>query len=84
MELEYHSVHEPVETRSARPGLRCGIVIADEKVISALINMNGIISLSPGSMGPAMATEMIERGVAILAEEIERAHKEAGFGVPAL
>lgn len=133
------------------PGLRCGIVIADENVTSALTNMNGIISLSPGSMGPAMATEMIEggdllrlsktvirpfykqhlehtietirrylspercliyklegaiflwlwfkdlpittevlyqrlkkRGVAILAEEIERAHKEAGFGVPAL
>lgn len=44
------------------PGLRCGIVIADEKVISALTNINGITSLSPGSMGPAMATEMIKRG----------------------
>ncbi|MGV8293946.1 aminotransferase class I/II-fold pyridoxal phosphate-dependent enzyme, partial [Pseudomonas aeruginosa] len=44
------------------PGSRCGIVIADEKVITALTNMNGIISLSPGSMGPAMATEMIARG----------------------
>lgn len=28
--------------------------------------------------------EKIECSVAILAEEIERAHKEAGFGVPAL
>ena len=37
-------------------------MIADEKVITALTNMNGIISLSPGSMGPAMATEMIARG----------------------
>ncbi|EMJ3186497.1 TPA: valine--pyruvate transaminase [Yersinia enterocolitica] len=44
------------------PGSRCGIVIADEKVISAITNMNGIISLSPGSLGPAIAAEMIERG----------------------
>lgn len=44
------------------PGLRCGIVIADEKVISALTNMGGIISLSPSSMRPAMATEMIKYG----------------------
>ncbi len=44
------------------PGSRCGIVIADEKIISAISNMNGIISLSPGSLGPAVALEMIERG----------------------
>ncbi|AXF78860.1 valine--pyruvate transaminase [Erwinia tracheiphila] len=44
------------------PGSRCGIIIADEKVISAIGNMNGIISLAPGSIGPAIANEMIERG----------------------
>ncbi|PWC19915.1 valine--pyruvate transaminase [Brenneria roseae subsp. roseae] len=44
------------------PGSRCGIVIADEKVISAIGNMNGIISLSPGAIGPALAQEMIQRG----------------------
>jgi len=44
------------------PGTRCGIVVADEKIISALTNMNGIISLSPGSLGPALATRMIEKG----------------------
>ncbi len=44
------------------PGSRCGIIIADEKVISAIGNMNGIISLAPGSIGPAIATEMIQRG----------------------
>ncbi|KHN51498.1 valine--pyruvate transaminase [Pectobacterium fontis] len=44
------------------PGSRCGIVIADEKVISAIGNMNGIISLSPGAIGPALAHEMIQRG----------------------
>ncbi|WP_127959498.1 valine--pyruvate transaminase [Serratia microhaemolytica] len=44
------------------PGTRCGIVVADEKIITALTNMNGIVSLAPGSIGPVLATEMIERG----------------------
>ncbi len=44
------------------PGARCGIIIADESTISAIGNMNGIISLAPGSIGPAIATEMIVRG----------------------
>lgn len=29
------------------PGCRCGIIIANETIISAISNMNGIISLSP-------------------------------------
>jgi len=44
------------------PGARCGIVIADESTIAALGNMNGIISLAPGSIGPAIANEMVARG----------------------
>ncbi|QHM77534.1 Valine--pyruvate aminotransferase [Mixta theicola] len=44
------------------PGSRCGIILADEKVIDAIGNMNGIISLAPGSIGPAIAVEMIQRG----------------------
>lgn len=44
------------------PGARCGIIVADESTISAIGNMNGIISLAPGSIGPAIATEMIVRG----------------------
>ena len=44
------------------PGVRCGIVIAGEEVISAISNMNGIISLAPGGLGPALAAAMIERG----------------------
>ncbi|WP_437608885.1 valine--pyruvate transaminase [Erwinia sp. V71] len=53
------------------PGSRCGIIIADEKVISAIGNMNGIISLAPGSIGPAIATEMIKRGDLLrLSEEV--------------
>ena len=43
------------------PGVRCGIVIANEEVTQALTNMNGIISLAPGSLGPAIANHMIEK-----------------------
>ncbi|MYM61326.1 valine--pyruvate transaminase [Vibrio sp. OCN044] len=42
------------------PGIRCGIVIASEEITQALTNMNGIISLAPGSLGPALGYHMIE------------------------
>ncbi|ANO34046.1 valine--pyruvate transaminase [Vibrio breoganii] len=42
------------------PGLRCGIVIANEETTRALTNINGIIGLAPGSIGPAVAQHMIE------------------------
>ncbi|MEZ9908425.1 valine--pyruvate transaminase [Vibrio sp. 10N.261.51.A3] len=44
------------------PGVRCGIVIASEEVTQALTNMNGIISLAPNSVGPAIANHMIKKG----------------------
>lgn len=44
------------------PGVRCGIVIANEKVINALTNINGIMCLTPGGAGPVMVNEMIHRG----------------------
>lgn len=44
------------------PGVRCGIVIASEAITQALTNMNGIISLAPGSVGPAVAHRIIEKG----------------------
>ncbi|WP_218758145.1 valine--pyruvate transaminase [Vibrio parahaemolyticus] len=44
------------------PGVRCGIVIASEEIIQALTNMNGIISLAPGSVGPALANHIIAKG----------------------
>ncbi|PLR20859.1 valine--pyruvate transaminase [Pantoea endophytica] len=44
------------------PGARCGIIVADDSTITAIGNMNGIISLAPGSIGPAIANEMIVRG----------------------
>lgn len=44
------------------PGSRCGIVIARDTIIQAISNMNGIISLAPGGIGPTLALEMIQRG----------------------
>ncbi|PMH41459.1 valine--pyruvate transaminase [Vibrio sp. 10N.286.49.B3] len=53
------------------PGLRCGIVIANEAVTQALTNLNGIISLAPGSFGPALAHHMIQSGdLLTLSEEV--------------
>ena len=43
------------------PGARCGIIIANEELITAITNVNGIISLAPGGIGPAMALEMLKR-----------------------
>lgn len=60
------------------PGARCGIIIADESTISALGNMNGIISLAPGSIGPALANEMIVRGDLLrLSDEVIRPFYQA-------
>lgn len=44
------------------PGVRCGIVIANEAITQALTNMNGIISLAPGSVGPALTNHIIGNG----------------------
>ncbi|KDM92043.1 valine--pyruvate transaminase [Photobacterium galatheae] len=53
------------------PGVRCGIVIASEEITTALANMNGVLSLAPGSVGPAIANKMIEQGDLLrLSEEV--------------
>ncbi|MBC7001408.1 valine--pyruvate transaminase [Photobacterium sp. BZF1] len=43
------------------PGVRCGIVVASEEVATAIANMNGVLSLAPGSVGPAIGYKMIEQ-----------------------
>ncbi|NHB93703.1 valine--pyruvate transaminase [Photorhabdus cinerea] len=55
------------------PGSRCGIIIANDKIINAVSNMNGIISLAPGGVGPAIALEMIRRNDLLrLSQEVIR------------
>jgi len=44
------------------PGVRCGIVIANEEVVQAITNINGIVSLAPSGIGPAIGTHMIKSG----------------------
>jgi len=42
------------------PGARCGIVIAKPETVKAISNLSGIINLSPGGIGPALANEMLK------------------------
>ncbi len=42
------------------PGARCGIVIAKPETVKAISNLSGIINLSPGGVGPALANEMLK------------------------
>jgi valine--pyruvate aminotransferase len=44
------------------PGLRTGIVIADEAVIRIVSRMTAVFSLAPGSMGAAVALDMVRSG----------------------
>ena len=44
------------------PALRTGIVIAREEVIDALAATNAIVSLSTGSVGPAIAERLLRSG----------------------
>ena len=57
------------------PGLRTGIVIASEEIIAALAAVNAIFCLAPGSLGPALATDLVESGeVLALGRDIIRPH----------
>jgi len=44
------------------PGLRTGIIVADENVIRAVTAANAIVSLAPGSAGPELVCTMVENG----------------------
>ena len=57
------------------PGIRTGIVIANEDVVTALGAANAIFCLAPGSLGPALATGLVESGeVLALSREVIRPH----------
>lgn len=42
------------------PGARCGIVIAVKNTIASLVNLSGIMALSPGAIGPEVALPLIQ------------------------
>lgn len=41
------------------PGVRTGIVIADEPIIEAFSRANTVLSLAPGNLGPMLLTELL-------------------------
>jgi valine--pyruvate aminotransferase len=44
------------------PGVRTGIVIADEAVVEALAGINAILNLATGSIGPSLCLDLVESG----------------------
>ncbi len=44
------------------PGVRTGIVIANEQIVRALAGVNAIVNLTTGGFGAALTVEMIESG----------------------
>jgi valine--pyruvate aminotransferase len=55
------------------PGVRTGIVIAREEIVSAITKMNAIFSLSIGSFGPALAIDtVITRDILNLSKNVIR------------
>jgi len=44
------------------PNLRTGIVIAREEVTSAIADINGVMHLAPGGMGPRIAIDLVRNG----------------------
>jgi valine--pyruvate aminotransferase len=55
------------------PGLRTGIVIAQEDIIRIVTRMTSVYSLAPGGMGPALALDMVRSGeITKLSREVVR------------
>lgn len=55
------------------PGLRCGIVIADPEVTRLIQNMNAILCLAPGNIGPMMGRQLlVDKKVDFISENILR------------
>ena len=44
------------------PSLRTGIVIAREEIIQVVSRMTSVFSLAPGSLGPALALDLVKSG----------------------
>jgi valine--pyruvate aminotransferase len=60
------------------PAVRTGIVIASEEVIAMVSKVNAVMSLAPGGMGAAMATNLVRSGeiIALSREVIKPFYQE--------
>ena len=60
------------------PSLRTGIVVANQEVIRVLSRMTSVFSLAPGSLGPALALDLVRSGqITRISREIVRPFYEA-------
>lgn len=59
------------------PGARTGIVVAREEIIKALSSINGILTLAPQSLGPALVLDLVRSGaVTRLSQSVIRPYYE--------
>lgn len=59
------------------PGARTGIVVAREEIIKALSSINGILTLAPQSLGPALALDLVRSGaITRLSQSVIRPYYE--------
>ena len=69
------------------PAARTGIVIANEEIIAMVSQVNAVMSLAPGSMGAAIATNLVRSGEIIrLSQDVIKPfyEKKAGEAVKQL
>jgi valine--pyruvate aminotransferase len=57
------------------PGVRTGIIVANEEIASAISSMNAIISLAPTSFGAGFVQEMVRSGeIMTISQELIKPH----------
>ena len=63
------------------PNLRTGIVVAREEIASAIADINGVMHLAPGGIGPRLAIDLIRSGeiIAISQETIQPFYRRKAF-----
>ncbi|MCB1326861.1 MAG: valine--pyruvate transaminase [Leptospiraceae bacterium] len=60
------------------PGTRTGIVLGPEETIQAMGRLNAVLNLACGSMGPAIACELLRKGLLLqLSTDVLRPHYAA-------
>ena len=62
LQWEQHMILCMSLSKLGLPGARTGIIIANEKIVTAISRMNAIFSLALGSIGPALALDLVETG----------------------
>ena len=60
------------------PGIRAGIVIANEDTIEAMSRVGGILTLAPSSVGPTLANRLVKnQEIMLLANDVVKPYYQA-------